>query len=100
MSDTEKSTQTTTIDDTQVTNLFGSPYNVILFNDDHHPYDLVVVQVLRAAKCTTEEAKSITEEAHRCGQSVAFTGCKERCEHVESILAGPPLRLATDIQPA
>jgi hypothetical protein len=39
-------------------------------------------------------------EAHSKGTAVVFSGSKERCEHVESILAGPPTRLTTSIESA
>ena len=89
----------TTIDETtDTTSLFGCPYNVILFNDDSHAFSDVVFQVQRAVKCTIEEAERITHEAHNKGEAVAFSGHKERCEYVDSILSGPPLKLRTAIR--
>lgn len=93
-------TTTKIFDDTATTNILGGPYNVILFNDDHHAFDDVVLQVIKAVKCDPQRAISITMEAHANGQAIAFSGHKEACEHVESLLSGPPLRLATDIQKA
>jgi len=92
--------KTTTIIEevTNTTNLFGHPYNVILFNDEENPYLGVVAQVQRATRCSIEEAQRITHEAHIKGEAIAFSGHKEKCEHVDSILAGPPLRLRTDIR--
>lgn len=87
-------------DDTRTDNILGSPYNVILFNDNHHSFDEVVLQVIKAVKCDPQRAVSITMEAHTNGQAIAFSGHREACEHVEAILSGPPLKLATDIQPA
>jgi len=81
-------------------NILGSPYNVILFNDDHHSFEEVILQVVKAVKCSMTKALAIVMEAHSAGQAVAFTGGLERCEHVDSILAGPPCSLSTDIQPA
>ena len=94
------STGTTTLLDEETTNknILGHPYNVILFNDEENAYMSVVMQVQKATKCSLEEAERITHEAHEKGETVAFSGHKERCEFVDSILSGPPLKLRTDIR--
>jgi ATP-dependent Clp protease adapter protein ClpS len=91
-------TDTIVKNDVDVSSLLGKPYNVILFNDEHNPYLLVVLQVQRATKCSLEKAESITNEAHVKGEAIAFTGHKERCELVDMILSGQPLNLSTDIR--
>jgi len=94
--------KTGTIEKTEIdtTTLFGSPHNVILFNDENHSFQEVVLQVIKAIKCTLEKAYKLTLEAHEKGEAVVFSGSKERCEHVDSILAGPPASLRTDIRKA
>jgi len=82
-----------------VNNILGKPHNVILFNDDVNPFDAVVAQVMKATKCTPEKAMDITLKAHTQGKTIAFTGHKERCEIVESVLSGVPLKLKTSIEP-
>lgn len=82
-----------------VDNTLGNPYNVLLFNDSIHSFDSVVVQIVKATHCSGEKAEAIAFEAHSKGQAVAFTGHRERCELVDQILAGAPLKLKTDIQP-
>lgn len=91
---------TAIIEKNETNNLFGNPYNVILFNDNHNSFEDVMRQVIKAIKCTPEIAYNITLEAHEKGESIVFTGSKERCELIDSILSGPPTRLATDIRPA
>lgn len=91
---------TVTKDLSKVTNILGNPYNVILFNDYVHPFDAVVAQVMKATGCAPANAMAITLNAHTQGKAVAFTGYKERCEVVESILSGPPLKLKTAIESA
>ncbi len=86
--------------DISTVNIFGQPYNVILFNDEHNDMASVSAQIIKATQCTPERARAIMLEAHTKGSAAAFTGTKERCEHVESILAGPPTRLATITEPA
>ena len=82
----------------EVSNLLGKPHNVILFNDDVNPFDSVVAQITKATKCSMDKAMSIALEAHTKGKSVAFSGYLERCEVVEQVLSGPPLRLGTSIE--
>lgn len=98
--DTKTGTSTITSNLNDTNSLFGKPHNVILFNDSHNSFEDVVMQVIKATKCTPEQAYNYTLEAHEKGETSVFTGSRERCEHVESILAGPPTKLATDIRPA
>lgn len=93
-------TQTTTItmDHTDTGSILGSPHQVVLFNDDMHSFDEVIIQLCKALSCDSGRARTVANEAHTCGRAVAFTGSQERCEHVESILAGPPTRLSTQIE--
>ena len=69
------------------------PWNVILLNDDFHDFDEVIVQLIRATSCTIETAEAIAWEAHSKGEAVCFTGSRERCELVASILEEIALRV-------
>ena len=89
---------TCTEKDTNVTNLLGKPYNVILFNDDYHDAFEVTVQIIKAINCSGSRALAIMFEAHRTGRAIVFTGSKERCELVENILN--EIQLGTKIEPA
>ena len=82
--------------DTNTTNLFGTPHNVILFNDEAHSMDEVVLQLMKATRCDAGRATQIMMEAHNMGRAIAFTGPLERCEMVESVLA--EIKLRTEIQ--
>lgn len=62
------------------------PWNVILLNDDWHTFDEVILQIIKAIKCNPQKAAEIALEAHNNGESVCYSGPKERCEHVASIL--------------
>lgn len=62
------------------------PWNVILFNDDSHSFDEVIVQLMSALGCTQEHAEAITWEVHSSGSAVCYTGPLERCEHIAVIL--------------
>jgi len=86
--------------DVGTSNILGQPHNVLLYNDEQHSMDEVSVQIIKATNCSSERAIAIMYEAHSKGTAVVFSGSKERCEHVESILAGPPTRLTTSIESA
>lgn len=62
------------------------PWNVILLNDDWHTFDEVILQLIKATNCSRQEAENIAWEAHTKGEAICFSGPRERCEHVASIL--------------
>jgi ATP-dependent Clp protease adapter protein ClpS len=75
-----------TLIDTSTISLIGKPYNVILFNDDHHDMMEVVTQIVKATGCNSIQATAVMMEAHNKGRAIAYSGGLERCEHIESIL--------------
>lgn len=62
------------------------PWRVILYNDDVHTFDEVILQVQKATGCTLLEATRITMEAHFKGKAVAFTGEFVECNRVSGVL--------------
>lgn len=62
------------------------PWNVVILNDDWHTFDEVILQLIKAIKCSVQKASEIALEAHGAGEAICYTGPKERCEHVASIL--------------
>ncbi len=62
------------------------PWQVILYNDDIHTFDEVILQVQKATGCSTLEATRITMEAHFKGKAVAFTGDFAECHRVAGVL--------------
>lgn len=84
------------------------PWNVILYNDDWHTIDEVVLQVQKATGYALERAVAITLEVHESGRAVVFTGDKEnagawpRCcarSDSRSRLTKPERQIATDPSP-
>ena len=73
-----------------------SPWIVILYNDDWHPYDQVVFQVQKATGCSLEKAVWITHEAHITGRAVAYSGSLDECERVARVLRDIRLQVETD----
>ncbi|MCX6173355.1 MAG: ATP-dependent Clp protease adaptor ClpS [Ignavibacteriales bacterium] len=66
--------------------VIGSPYKVILFNDDWHSFDDVINQIIKAVKCSYKEARSYAFEAHVKGRTQVFNGELNECLKVSSIL--------------
>ncbi len=64
----------------------SKPWRVILFNDDVHSFDEVILQVQKATNCSLIEATRITLEAHQRGKAVAFKGSFSRCYSVATVL--------------
>ena len=62
------------------------PYKVILYNDNIHTFDEVIVQVSKATGCSEVRAEEIAWEVHTRGKSVVFDGEMSECLRVSSIL--------------
>ena len=80
------------------TQVIIEPWNVILLNDEWHTFDEVIIQLMRATNCAQEKAEAIAWEVHTKGESLCFTGSKERCELVASILE--EIKLKTRLEQA
>ena len=64
----------------------GLKSKVILYNDDWHSFDEVIVQIIKAIKCTFAEASKKAFETHVKGKSVIFSGEFNDCLRVSSVL--------------
>jgi ATP-dependent Clp protease adapter protein ClpS len=62
------------------------PWVVILFNDDIHSFDEVILQLQKATGCSADQATKIAMEAHFKGKAVAFKGSFAECNRVSGIL--------------
>ena len=59
---------------------------VILFNDDWHTFEEVIDQIIKATKCSANEARDKTFEVHVNGKAVVYTGELKDCLIVSGIL--------------
>ncbi len=71
-------------------------HRVILFNDDYHTMDEVVLQIQKATGYSLEKAEAIMWEAHTRGQAVVYCGEPEECDRVAAILEDIGLRVAIE----
>jgi ATP-dependent Clp protease adaptor protein ClpS len=83
------------IEDATDTHL-GGPWVVILYNDDYHSFDQVILQLQKATGCDLNTAVAITAEAHNSGRAIAYTGTQEECERVAGVLRQIRLQVETD----
>jgi ATP-dependent Clp protease adaptor protein ClpS len=75
------------------------PWNVILYNDDVHSFEEVILQVQKATGVPIEKAIEITLEAHQNGRAICYSGPIEKCTQVANILKEIRLHVEID-QPA
>ncbi|HXE73752.1 MAG TPA: ATP-dependent Clp protease adaptor ClpS [Candidatus Nitrosotenuis sp.] len=74
-------------------------WRVILYNDDVHLIDDVVLWVQKATGHSLERAVAIVETAHRTGRAVCYEGDKEDCHKVARYLRGHGLQVEVDSCP-
>ncbi len=72
------------------------PYVVILYNDDHHGFDEVILQIQKATGYDVERCADVALEAHTRGRAIAYTGTEETCERAARILRQIRLQVETD----
>jgi ATP-dependent Clp protease adapter protein ClpS len=73
------------VDDNIVTTI-ALPYKVLLFNDNIHTFDEVIVQVCKAVECSQEHAEQVAWEVHTRGKSIVYDGEMTQCLRVSSVL--------------
>jgi ATP-dependent Clp protease adaptor protein ClpS len=88
--------QTDLVEATDLESRLRRPWVVILYNDDWHGFDEVIVQVQKATGYSLERAAQITNEAHRSGRAIAYEGSFEECERVAAVLRQIRLQVETD----
>ena len=59
---------------------------VILYNDDWHTFDEVIVQLMLATNCSEKKAEGHAFEVHNLGKSRVYDGLLEDCLSVSAIL--------------
>jgi ATP-dependent Clp protease adapter protein ClpS len=59
---------------------------VILFNDEWHTFDDVIMQLMKAIRCSSDLAESFAWEVHTKGKAMVFDGDLPDCLRVSAIL--------------
>ncbi len=71
-------------------------YRVILYNDDDHSGDEVVLQIQKATGCEIEKAIKIMLEADALGRAICFHGERDECHRVARVLREIRLQAEVD----
>jgi len=66
--------------------LIQPPAKVILFNDEIHTFEEVIGQLIKALRCDSAKAESLTLEVHQTGRAAVFTGPMDGCVKVSGVL--------------
>ena len=74
----------------------GGPYIVIVYNDEVHTFDEVILQMQKAIGCTYEHGLAVAVEIDRDGRAVVFGGTQDECERVANVLREIRLQVETD----
>lgn len=72
--------------ETEEETIVGIPFKVVLFNDDWHTFDEVILQLVKAVNCSYEAARGFAFEVHVKGKAIVYNGVLEQCLKVSSIL--------------
>lgn len=72
--------------DLEVDSSIDTEYRLFLFNDDHHTFDDVIFQLMKAINCSFERARAFAFEVHVKGKAMVFSGTMQACLKVSSIL--------------
>jgi ATP-dependent Clp protease adaptor protein ClpS len=72
------------------------PAKVILYNDDWHTFEEVIVQLMKATGCSRERAEALTWEVHMRGKAAVYEGSLAECLRVSGVLE--EIALHTEIE--
>lgn len=76
----------------------GSPWAVIVFNDEEHTFDDVAYQLQKAIGCTLEQGYAYANTVDAEGQARVFEGELDRCERVAAVLEEIRLKVKLQVQ--
>lgn len=75
----------------------SSRYMTLIYSNDHTPQDVVVMVIMRATGCTTEEAYIEMWEAEHYGKAPVHFANEEECQKVADIIES--VGVATSVLP-
>jgi ATP-dependent Clp protease adapter protein ClpS len=79
----------------EVTRL-DEPWRVVLYDDDIHTFDEVIVQLVKATGCTAARAERHAWTVHTEGKDCVYTGEFFECLRVQGVLR--EIQLVTEIE--
>lgn len=72
------------------------PWRVIVYNDEIHTFDEVIIQLIKATGCSTAQAEKHAWTIHTRGKDCVYTGDFTECFRVQGILR--EIQLVTEIE--
>jgi ATP-dependent Clp protease adaptor protein ClpS len=63
-----------------------TPWRLILYNDDVHTFDEVILQLIKALNCGRTHAEELTLQVHHEGKAIVFEGEFEECLKRDGVL--------------
>ena len=82
--------------DVAVEDRVETPWRVVLYDDDVHTFDDVIVQVVKATGCTPERAARHAWTVHTEGKDCVYTGEFFECLRIQGVLR--EIELVTEIE--
>jgi ATP-dependent Clp protease adapter protein ClpS len=79
------------------TNNTGFEPKVILFNDEVHSFEQVIIQCMKAIKCSPQKGFEIANEVHTKGKCIVYSGDIGHCIHVSTVLEEIKLKTQIDM---
>ena len=64
----------------------GLESRVVLYNDNWHTFDEVILQLIKAVNCSFETARGYAFEVHVKGKAIVFNGEFAKCLRLSSVL--------------
>ena len=82
--------------ETDVEDRVETPWRVVLYDDDVHTFDDVIVQLMKAVGCSPEDGARHAWTVHTEGKDCVFTGEFFECMRVQGVLR--EIALVTEIE--
>lgn len=73
-----------------------TPWRVIVYNDEIHTFEEVIVQLIKATGCSAEQAEQHAWRIHTEGKDCVYEGDFEDCFRVQGVLR--EIQLVTEIE--
>ena len=74
----------------------GTPWRVVLYDDDIHTFEEVILQLMKAVGCTPEQGYQHALTVHTKGKDCVYEGDFEDCFRVQGVLR--EIQLVTEIE--
>jgi len=88
--------ETIVVEETDDSNSSTSPWIVVLYNDEIHTFEEVILQLIKATACSVSQAEKWAWTVHTKGKVAVFEGDFEECLRVSGILK--EIQLVVEIQ--